>query len=151
MENLSFDNGIIEVMINGDKNKTIAFCPSDINISVRYKEALKIFEELSEKVKNIFNDKSNDTEAIFKQIEEYKKIDDTVKKTIDYIFNAEISNIVFGELSSLSKTSNGSYAFENLLNSLLGLCNKCYDNKVSHIKNGEKAQKYLSKYNRRRR
>ena len=46
MENLNFDNGIVEVVINGDKNKTISFCPSDINISVRYKESLKVFEEL---------------------------------------------------------------------------------------------------------
>lgn len=149
MENLSFDNGIIEVMINGDKNKTIAFCPSDINISVRYKESLKVFEELSEKANTVFNENANNNEELFKQIEQYKEIDDTVKKTIDYIFNAEISKVAFGKSSSLSKTSNGKHAFENLLNSLLELCNKCYSNKVNNIKNNYKSQKYLSKYNKR--
>lgn len=151
MENLSFDNGIVEVAINGDKNKTISFCPSDINISVRYKESLKVFEKLSEKAKNIFNDDLRDNDALFKQIEQYKEIDDTIKKTIDYIFNAEISKKAFGKSSCLSKTSNGKHAFENLMDSLLGLCNKCYSKKVDNIKNNYNSQKYLYKYKKSRR
>ena len=153
MENLNFDKGLVPLTFNENPNNTVYFCPTDPNLSVRYKQSIKQLEELGERANKLFNEsdkeKLNDFDYMCKQIDEFKEIDDTIKKTIDYIFNADICKHALGKISCLAKGTNGKALYENLIHGLLEKCNEHCGKKVNNIKNSPKPQKYLKKYNKR--
>lgn len=144
MDNLNLGLDIQEICINGDENKKISFCPGDVNIINRYKESIEVFENIQNDFENISGDinEDNSMEIITKLFE----LDKLIKDKIDYIFNSKISDIVFGEISCLTKGVNGEPIFKNLLESLIKYCIDSYDEKVDAFKNSDKANKYLSKY-----
>ena len=109
MNNLSFDNGFKELSINGDENRVIRFNPCDYEL---IKRAEGIYERLDKEFGEI-DKKDIDT------LDKLSEKDIAVRKEIDYLLNAEVSNVVFGKTNCLS-ISNGNYIFDNFLTALMG-------------------------------
>lgn len=119
MQNLNFDDGYKSFSINGDENRIIRFNPSDFGIIERVKTA---YDEI-ENATNIENDIELKTdgsprEAIGKAAEIVKQISDTIKSQIDYIFNSNVSEVVFGNQSPLSIVK-GIPLYERFLDSVV--------------------------------
>ena len=144
MDNLNLELYRQEICINGDKDKTISFCPDDINIINRYQESMEELEEIKQDVFNLNQD--IDENNINETIKKIFNLDKIIKEKIDYIFNSEISEKVFGETSCLAVGRNGQPIFQNLLETLLNYCTNRYSDKIEEVKNSDKANKYLSKY-----
>lgn len=144
MDNLNLGLRTQKICINGDKNKTISFCPDDINIVSRYQESLEEFEKIKNEISDL--NQNMDSENITESIKKIFQLDNVIKEKIDYIFNSDISKIAFGEVSCLAIGSNGVPLFQNLLEKLIEYCTNSYSGKVDDFKNSDKASKYLSKY-----
>ena len=103
MQNLVFDEGYKEFTINGDESRIIKFNPCDVAILTRIDEAkVKILEaiNLSEDVE--LNSEGKPVDNFENATKIVKHIDDTIKEQINYIFNYEVSEVVFGKQSPMA-------------------------------------------------
>ena len=91
MENLIIDEGLKSFAINNDENRVIKFNPSDMSILHRVEETLANVEKEMKK----YEDKKIDGKT-------EKKISEFICKQIDYIFNSQVSGVVFNGTSPLS-------------------------------------------------
>ena len=129
MNNLSFDNGFKELSINGDENRVIRFNPCDYEL---IKRAEGIYERLDKEFGEI-DKKDIDT------LDKLSEKDIAVRKEIDYLLNAEVSNVVFGKTNCLS-ISNVNYIFDNFLTALMGYIETSI--KEEEKKNNDITKKY---------
>lgn len=103
MQSLNFNDGYKEYSINGDESKIIRVNLSDFSIIERIKTAydeIEIATTTNEEV-DLKTDGTPVSE-LDKAAEIVKGINDTIKRQIDYIFNSEVSAMVFGNQSPLS-------------------------------------------------
>jgi hypothetical protein len=103
MQNLNFDDGYKEYTINNDPSRVIRFNPSDFSIIERIKTA---YDEI-DKVTQIDEDielKADGTpvDELGRAAEIVTRINNKIKDMIDYIFNSQVSDKVFGKQSPLS-------------------------------------------------
>ena len=117
MININLDEGLEEIMINGDENRIIRFNPNDYNILIRADEAEN---NIIEKLKPLGEIKVNadgtaDTENLTEQL---KAIDKAVKEEINYIFNSNVSDVIFGNTSTLT-SSNGEFLVEKFIKAVM--------------------------------
>lgn len=127
MDNLNFDDGLKSLTINGDESKVITFNPCDTTIINRFYETEK---KINENISIL--DNSN--------YEDVLKIDKFIKEQIDYIFNANISSVVFGETSCLA-VSGGKYVFQSFLETLLQYVGKELEKEGKRITKNVQAYK----------
>lgn len=119
MQNFNLDEGYKEFTINNDPSRIIRFNPADYGIIERINEAYKEIERMS-KIKEDIELRADGT-----PIEEFSKlaavvteVSDTIKKQINYIFNADVSDMVFGKQSPLSLIK-GMPLYERFLEAVL--------------------------------
>ena len=114
MNNINFEDGYKEFIINNDPERTIRFNPSDIAIVERFREASEALEKLiaesGETEKNV--EKKEDT------VKAIEKLDAAIREQIDYIFNQPVSETVFGKQSPMSPVG-GKMLFERFLEATL--------------------------------
>lgn len=118
MQNLSFNDGYKEFSINGDETRVIRVNPSDFALIERFNTAI---EDISLKMSEIEDvkidpngeavDDLKETAAMIKEVREY------VNEKIDYIFNGQVSAVVFGNQSPLSSPG-GITLVEGFLNAI---------------------------------
>lgn len=140
MQNLNFDDGYKEFSINGDDSRVIRFNPADFSIIERIKAAYDEIDKAT-KIENDIELKADGTpiEQLGQASEIVKGINDTIKKQVDYIFNSEVSGMVFGNQSPLSMVK-GMPLYERFLNTVVPVIKK-------EIKAEQEAsQKRISKY-----
>ncbi len=115
MQNFNLDEGYKEFTINNDPNRVIRFNPADYGIIERINEAYKEIEKIS-KIKEDIELRADGTpiEEFAKAAEVVNKVSTTIKKQIDYIFNSDVSDVVFGKQSPLS-TIKGMPLYERFL------------------------------------
>lgn len=113
MRELKIKNGVQEFKINGDENKILRINTADLQILNRAKKAETELKEIANECININQNMSND-----ESIDLLDKYDKKVKKTIDYIFNTNASQVVFGEMNCLS-ICDGQPVFKNFLDEIL--------------------------------
>lgn len=97
METIKFQSSLKKYSINGDENCVIAFNPADPSILQRLQETVAEIEQLQ----NII---SNDAEGIV-------KADKVIRDKLDYVFNSQISNTVFGNTNCLTLAGGSPLAF----------------------------------------
>lgn len=105
MNNLEFDDGLKRLAINGDENRIITINPTDIAVIKRYNEVIPQLDELSEKYKEIPQEKT---------VEAISELDKKAREFIDYIIGSSVSETVFGNSNCLS-FAGGQTIFENFL------------------------------------
>lgn len=103
MQNLVFDEGYKEFTINGDENRVIKFNPSDIGMLKRIDEAKnKILEAMNVDKDIELDNEGKPVENLENASKIVRHIDDTIKEQINYIFNYDVSDIVFGNQSPMA-------------------------------------------------
>ena len=128
--NLVFDDGFKEFIINNDPNRVIRFNPADVAIMERLKRSQKALDALVQDFAE--NTPKDAAEAL-------EKLDKAIKKEIDAIFNQPVSDIVFGNQSPMSPVK-GVPLFERFFNAVLPVI-------MDEIKEEKKlSQKRVSKY-----
>ena len=104
MQNIRFDDGYKEFMINDDPNKVIRFDPADFGIIERFNTAMKNIEKASETIKNDIdiNPQGEPLSELEEAAEAVAKVNKLIKDQIDYIFDSPVSDMVFGNKSPLA-------------------------------------------------
>jgi hypothetical protein len=119
MQGIRFDEGYKEYMINDDPNRVIRFNPTDFEILDRIKVAYEEIEKATSTEDDVeLNPDGTPIEQLGKAAETVKKISDTIKRQIDYIFNSPISDIVFGNQSPLCLVG-GKPLYERFLDAII--------------------------------
>ena len=140
MQKLSFDEGYKEFSINGDVNRVIRFNPSDLAIIKRLEEAKnKISESM-----NIKDDIELDNEGKpVDSLENYSKvishIDNVIKEQINYIFDSDVANVVFGNQSPLANIK-GKPLYERFMESVMPEIKKAVEEEA------KESRKRVAKY-----
>lgn len=130
MNNLEFNDGLERLAINGDENRIIIINPTDISVIKRYNEVIPQLDELTEKYKEVPQDKT---------IEIISELDKKAREIIDYIIGSPVSETVFGTANCLSYAG-GQTIFENFLTAYM-------DYMTPTIKSEyDKSQKRVKKY-----
>lgn len=100
--NISFESDAIPFTINNNKEKIIYLNPTDTNIVTRYRDADKAIKAKVDALDiEIAPDGTANTDNET-AIQALKDLDCFIKKQIDYIFDADVSAVVFGQQSCLS-------------------------------------------------
>lgn len=142
MQNIEYSRGIKEYCLNGDESKVIRFSATDFNMADRLKRALVEIESIGKSYEQT-NTKALDSDALTNLMSE---MDEKIRGQIDYIFNSNISSIVFGKTNCLS-LSHGSPIFQNFLNAIVPIVEKDLN---AEIKASEKnISKYTSQVKRK--
>lgn len=130
MNNLEFDDGLKRLEINGDENRIITINPTDIAVIKRYNEVIPQLDELSEKYKEIPQEKT---------VEAISELDKKAREFIDYIIGSPVSETVFGTANCLSYAG-GQTIFENFLTAYMNYMTPAIKSEY------EKSKKRIEKY-----
>lgn len=122
MQNLIIDDGLKEFMINGDKNKVIRFNPADINLLNRFDMAYKRIEKEQEKIKEdieleLDGEPTEEQEDYEQALGVIRRLNQFIKDQVDYIFDGEVADIMFGNQSPMS-TVKGKAFFERVFDAI---------------------------------
>lgn len=118
MQNISFNDGYKTFSINGDESRVIRINPSDFALIERFNTAI---EDIENKLSGLEDVKLNIVGEPVEQLKEaaaqVKEAREYVNEKIDYIFNAPVSDVVFGKQSPLSSPG-GVTLIEGFLNAI---------------------------------
>lgn len=145
--------------VGGDPNLVIEFDPSDLGVTSRLSKALPKFNELNDKWDelNTVAEKAQDLEESDDMGEalstandfsrQFDEIEKDVRKLIDEVFDAEISDKLLGNSCSFSPV-NGFFKYEHIITALLNCYEKHIQDEAPKF-NSRKTQKYTHKYIKR--
>lgn len=133
MNNLSFEVGYKEYSINGDESRILRINTSDMNIITRMNKAEKELQKIADKCNSATADNA---------IETLSYLDNEVRKQINYVFDGDVSNIIFGNTNSIS-LAGGKPIFENFLEAVLPIIKEDISTEQKKIE--RKVSKYTSK------
>lgn len=139
-----FDEGYVEVPLNGDKNRTLRVNPSDPNLVPRLKETL---DDLNAKMDKYKDAKILDTgDGIGEASEAVKELNKELRENFDKIFYEGAADTVFGPLNPFATASNGKTIYENFVD---GFFKWLEPNMKKRNESVEKAvNKYKAEYDR---
>lgn len=133
MNNLSFDVGYKEYSINGDESRILRINTSDMNFITRMNKAEKELQKIADKCNSATAENA---------IETLSYLDNEVRKQINYVFDGDVSDIIFGNTNCIS-ISGGKPIFENFLEAVLPIIKEDISTEQKKIE--RKVSKYTSK------
>lgn len=141
MKNIKIDDGIKSFTINGDPDKVISFDPTDINLGVRIMESLEVIEKLKNELPDEMEvqEGGETSKEAKKYIDEIKRIDGIIKEQIDYMLDAKVSSVVFGNTSTLA-IKGGKLYIERFLDAVLPIIREAIESE------GKASQKRIEKH-----
>ena len=102
MRSINFDDGLKSFAINGDESRVIRFNPRDLNMKVRAKEATKRISEWQAEIKDIkLNADGTPVNSDEGTADVLENFDAMLRHELNYIFNADVYDIVFDGQSPL--------------------------------------------------
>lgn len=136
--------------INGDSNKILELNTSDINITSRLSSAYERLTKHMEEVGNILSSLPEDAigEEQEKLVREnLDKIDAEMKKEVDYIFDAPVSEVCCDD-GSMYDPFEGMFRFEHIIDAITKLYETNLNSEFSKMKRrvSAKTSKYTKKY-----
>lgn len=136
--------------INGDSNKILELNTSDINITSRLSSAYERLTKHMEEVANILSGLPEDNigEEQEKLVREsLDKIDAEMRKEVDYIFDAPVSDICCDD-GSMYDPFDGMFRFEHIIDAITKLYETNLNSEFSKMKRrvSAKTSKYTKKY-----
>lgn len=108
MQSLNFNEGYKEFCINNDETRVIRFNPTDLSMVDRIEETQKAIAELYKE------HEKDDSETLRKLLKE------ALKEGINYIFNIDCYDVIFGNQNPLSPC-NGKCLYERMFEGLIKL------------------------------
>lgn len=138
--------------INGDKNRILELNTSDLSISSRltvaYDKLTKCMDKVGKVLASLPDDEDEDSEEKEQAIaEQLKVIDDEMRKQLDYIFDAPVSEVC-GYGGSMYDPFNGMFRFEHIIDAISKLYETNLNNEFSKMRKrvNAKTSKYTKKY-----
>ena len=133
--------------INGDNSKILELNTSDMRIASRLKESYPRLNTLMDEVADEFNnipDDVDDEETLTKVADAVDKIDGTMREEIDYIFDANVSEVC-GSDGSMWDPIDGMFRYEHIIDKLAKLYENNLDKEFADMKRRveTKAGKYV--------
>lgn len=133
--------------INGDNSKILELNTSDMRIASRLKEAYPRLNTLMDEVADEFNsipDDAEDEETLTKVADAVNKIDGKMREEIDYIFDANVSEVC-GSDGSMWDPIDGMFRYEHIIDKLAKLYENNLDKEFADMKRRveTKAGKYV--------
>lgn len=133
--------------INGDNSKILELNTSDMRIASRLKEAYPRLNTLMDEVADEFNsipDDAEDEETLTKVADAVDKIDGKMREEIDYIFDANVSEVC-GSDGSMWDPIDGMFRYEHIIDKLAKLYENNLDKEFADMKRRveTKAGKYV--------
>ena len=106
--------------INGDNSKIIELNPADVSIVTRIEEAHKRLDDCVKEIKELAESPTETDEQLFELGKQFSKIDDKMRKCVDYIFQSNVSDVCIPKgQGSMYDPFNGKYRFEHIIEALL--------------------------------
>lgn len=140
MQKLSFDEGYKEFSINGDENRVIRFNPSDLAIIKRLEEAKnKISESMAIKDDIELDNEGKPVDSLENYSKVISHIDNVIKEQINYIFDSDVANVVFGNQSPLANIK-GKPLYERFMESVMPEIKKAVEEEA------KESRKRVAKY-----
>lgn len=140
MKDLSFDEGYKEFSINGDENRVIMFNPSDLAIIKRLEEAKnKISESMAIKDDIELDNEGKPVDSLENYSKVISHIDNVIKEQINYIFDSDVANVVFGNQSPLANIK-GKPLYERFMESVMPEIKKAVEEEA------KESRKRVAKY-----
>lgn len=112
MANININDGLEKITINGDENRAFYFCPTDFSLPARLREAFNDIQEELSKYKNFAEVTSDE------RIDIFEKLGNLIREKLDKVFNAPVSDAIFGRVSPLTIISGKMY-FEYMFDALM--------------------------------
>lgn len=138
MQSINFDEGYKTYDINGDESRVIRIRVADPNILTRYNESKEMIDKaLKEIPVNSGETDTADPEMVM-------RIENEIRKAINYIFGSDICTPAFGEASITTITSNGNPIVVNFLDALLPIV--VQDSKAAVEALAKQREERLNKY-----
>ena len=114
------------------------FTPSDMGIADRYEHTIEVFNSMQERLGKV---ESNANVLRLK-----KEVEEELKKEIDYLYNADVSESFFKTISPITPLENGELYVENIINAVSDIVEKETGRRLSKVNN--RASKYTQKYHK---
>lgn len=133
--------------INGDNDKILELNTSDVSIFNRLQDAYPKLEELASKATALGDDTDGDEDGIKKFTDTLKEIDTTMRESIDYIFDSNVSEVC-APFGSMYDPLNGKFRYEHIIETLAALYENNFDEEVRKIKN--RVTKHTDKYTKKK-
>ena len=138
--NLDLGEEYVELTINNDESRVIRIDLNDLGMIERLNESYQKIEEFQKNNKDIeIKPDGTPVDGLMQSAEVLKSFKNLIKEQIDFIFDAKVSDIVFGNKNPLS-TVKGVPLYERFLNAL-----KPYIEKIAK-KEREESNKRVQKY-----
>lgn len=137
------DDDAYEIEVKNERNEhlgNVFVNPMDVNIIVRLKEARKEINRYIEEAQKAATDAPEDKgEEYARAAELIRQIDEKIREQVNYIFNYDVSSVVFGKQHCLT-SSGGKYLVERMIDAFLPVFEK-----IRNIEQ-EASKKRLDKY-----
>ena len=123
----------------GDSDKFIEIDSADMNFPTRMAEAARNIETYFEEIRKKYNLKDTDdlndikTGKIEEDLSIFSDSDKFIKEKLNYVFDYDVSSVIFGNASCLTVTAKGEYYFENFLNAIMPIIEKTFDVRLKKL------------------
>ena len=132
--------------INGDYNRILEICTSDLNVIARYNEMIPKLDSFMDDVQKEFSKLDDADKDLIQTSELLTKIDKEIRKCIDYIFDANASEVC-APTGNMFDPIGGQFRYEHIIECLVKLYAEGVGAEFEKIKN--RTAKYTSKYKKR--
>ncbi|MCI8332854.1 MAG: hypothetical protein HFE78_08535 [Clostridiales bacterium] len=137
IKNLNLSNQKIKYKVCSDPedNRYISFTPNDFDLPTRFAKAASEIKTFVEELETLKSDN------IDKNIELLHTVDQKIKAQINYIFDYDVCQIVFGAVSCLTvNKENGMHFFEEFITALVPVIESEFSASIKQMK--ERTKKY---------
>lgn len=131
--------------INGDNDKILELNTSDFNVITRLNEAYPKLKEYSNKIAELgdIEGDADSEETLAKMAEMLDDIDKMMKKEIDYIFDANVSEVCVGN-QNIYDPKNGKFVWEHIIEAVGDLYQVSFTEELGKVK--KRIEKHTNKY-----
>lgn len=136
MANIIINDGLEKVTINGDENRAFYFNPTDFSLPQRLMDALG---EIKKECDQACKGEETATDKSLFMLQAFEKMNISIRNKIDEVFNASVSDAIFGKVSALSIIGDKMY-FELVFEALIPIV----ENRIAEAK--EAMSRHTAKY-----
>ncbi len=136
MANIIINDGLEKVTINGDESRVFYFNPTDFSLPQRL---MNMLEEIKKECDLACEGEETATDKSRFMVQAFEKMNVSVRNKIDEVFNAPVSDTIFGKVSAISIIGDKMY-FELVFEALMPIV----ENRIAEAK--EAMNRHTAKY-----
>lgn len=137
------------IRIDGDDNRIVEINISDMGVMDRLQNAYDKLVSLANEYHMAEEEEASEDEdaEVAKLIESLKNLDIKMRELIDYVFNANVSEVCVQD-GTMADPVNGQFKFEYIIEKFLALYDKNFD--MEFKKMSKSVSKHTNKYTRKK-